>query len=92
MNGKTFLALGVIGGLAGLLFFAGRKQGSPPVTPGEIYIPTSDDIMAADTFSKLDAYYELANDLYLERQITQAKYTELYAAYTARMTQLVGSV
>lgn len=53
-------------------------------------IPTTDNIITAQSPDELDLYYEWIGELYLSNVITEAEYNTLYDAYVVRFNELTG--
>ena len=85
MNNNTLATLGIVVGAVALVVALTKKAEAAPGA----YIPTEDDIYAAQSLTELDSYYELLNELYISGQIDGDRYANFYGAYEARFYELM---
>lgn len=80
--------LGIILGGAALAIALSRKAETAP--PYETYIPTAEEIGMSPSIAKLNAYYDIINELYISGEINYDDYLSLYGVYEQRFYELIG--
>ena len=58
--------------------------------PYEYYIPSTDEILSAESIGRLDSYHNLIGELSITGIIDDYTYDALYDAYLARYYELTG--
>ena len=78
MKNNAAIVIGLGAGILALIFLTRKAE-------------AAEEIMASMTVAKLDAYYNIINELLITKEISLSTYTSLYNAYFTRFNELTGA-